>query len=87
MRTHDIAARQQRRFRTTTDSRHQLPVADNRLRHDFHLAAVMDLFSRRIVGWSMRERIDTQVVIAAQQMAIEARMPPTGLLHHSDRGS
>ena len=51
-----------------------------------YLAAVMDLFSRRIVGWSMSERIDTALVESALAMAVRQRRPEIGLLHHSDRG-
>ncbi len=52
-----------------------------------YLAVVMDLFSRRIVGWSMRETMERSLVISALEMALRARRPPPGLLHHSDRGS
>lgn len=52
-----------------------------------YLACVMDLFSRRIVGWSMSEHIDSELVMSALRMAIEQRKPVAGLLHHSDRGS
>jgi transposase InsO family protein len=51
-----------------------------------YLAAVMDLYSRRIVGWSMSKRIDAQLVSAALHNAIRKREPGPGLLHHSDRG-
>ena len=52
-----------------------------------YLAAVMDLYSRRIVGWAMSDSLQRQLVIDALQMAITARQPLPGLLHHSDRGS
>ena len=52
-----------------------------------YLAAVMDLYSRRIIGWAMSEHIDSALVMSALQMAISQRKPQTGLLHHSDRGS
>ena len=52
-----------------------------------YLAAVMDLYSRRIVGWAMSDSLHRQLVIKALQMAITIRRPPPGLLHHSDRGS
>ena len=52
-----------------------------------YLATVQDLFSRKIVGWSMNHRIDRQLVIDALRMAVGNRRPPPGLLHHSDRGS
>lgn len=51
-----------------------------------YLAAVMDLYSRKIVGWSMSETMNTAMAIAALKMAINRRRPPKGLLHHSDRG-
>lgn len=52
-----------------------------------YLAVVLDLFSRRIVGWAMSKRITSDLVINALAMAIEQRKPDAGLLHHSDRGS
>jgi putative transposase len=52
-----------------------------------YLAAILDLYSRRVVGWSMSERMTRQLVLDALSMAVRARTPPVGLLHHSDRGS
>jgi putative transposase len=52
-----------------------------------YLAAVMDLFSRRIVGWAMRADLTAQLAVDALAMATTNRRPPVGLLHHSDRGS
>ena len=52
-----------------------------------YLAVVLDLFSRRIVGWAMDKRMKKQLVIDALVMAIGHRRPAPGLLHHSDRGS
>jgi transposase InsO family protein len=51
-----------------------------------YLAGVMDLFSRKIIGWSMQDTLATELVEAAFDMAIGARAPASGLLHHSDRG-
>lgn len=51
-----------------------------------YLATVMDLFSRKIVGWSMSKTIDSELAIAALRMAIQRRRPLKGLMHHSDRG-
>jgi len=51
-----------------------------------YLAVVMDLFSRRIVGWAMSENIDSKLVQSAMKMAILHRNPDKGLIHHSDRG-
>jgi len=52
-----------------------------------YLAGVLDLFSRRVVGWSMSARIDAALVVTALDMALTHRRPGYGLLHHSDRGS
>ena len=52
-----------------------------------YLAVVMDLSSRRIVGWAMDKRMKTDLVINALAMAYWHRKPPKGLLHHPDRGS
>jgi transposase InsO family protein len=51
-----------------------------------YLASVMDLYSRRIVGWGMSDRIDTTLVLLAWNMACTHRQPPRQLLFHSDRG-
>ncbi len=98
------------RFRTTTDSRHRLPVAANLLDRDFaapaanrkwasditylwtgegwlYLAVVLDLFSRRVVGWSMQTALDRSLVLDALGSALGYRRPEAGLIHHSDRGS
>src|SRR6185312_10597390 len=52
-----------------------------------YVAAVLDLFSRRVVGWAMRAEMTAQLVTDALLMAIWRRGRPDGLLHHSDRGS
>jgi putative transposase len=52
-----------------------------------YLAAVQDVFSRRIVGWSMADHMRTELVLDALQMALEHRRPAPGLIHHSDQGS
>jgi putative transposase len=51
------------------------------------LGLVMDMYSRKIVGWSMRDDLKADLVVDALAMAITRRRPPTGLVHHSDRGS
>jgi len=104
-----LKARRKRRFRVTTDSKHNLPVADNLLDREFfsagpnqvwasdityiwtqegwlYLAAVIDLHSRMVVGWSMSERIDRSLVLDALSMAVGRRKLVPGLVHHSDRG-
>lgn len=110
MRSMDLSARFKRRYRRTTSSDHDLPVAANRLDRQFqvrtqdkvwatdityirtregwlYLAVVMDLFSRRIVGWSMADHMRTQLVRGALEMALGHRKPSEELMHHSDRGS
>lgn len=52
-----------------------------------YLAVILDLFSRRIVGWAMDGRMKQQLVCTALQMALRQRQPATPLIHHSDRGS
>ena len=57
-----------------------------RIRSSFvYLAAILDLYSRRIVGWAISKRIDTQLCVAALQMALRKRRA-RGCIHHSDRG-
>jgi putative transposase len=51
-----------------------------------YLAAILDLYSRKIVGWAMSERIDTPLILKALSMALLHRQPPAHLLFHSDRG-
>jgi len=99
-----------RRYKNTTDSNHNLPIAPNLLNRDFYasapdtkyvgdityistgegwlyLATVIDLYSRKIVGWSMDDTMKVSLVNDALNMAIEHRNPPAGLLWHTDRGS
>lgn len=110
MRENGIVAKGKKKFKVTTDSKHNLPVAPNLLNQNFtvstpdtvwvsdityiwtnegwlYLATVLDLYSRRIVGWSMSERIKRQLVIDAMNQAINRRNPCPGLICHSDRGS
>ena len=102
MNENDIAARKRRRFVCTTDSRHNQPVFSPGQPNStwatdmtyvgtgqgwLYLAVVMDLFSRKVVGWSMSERLNRHLVLNALDMALKGRQPPQGLLHHSDRGS
>jgi putative transposase len=110
MRDNGIAAKTARKFHCTTDSDHDLPVADNLLDRQFdpespneswvtdityiptregwlYLAAVEDLYSRRVVGWSMADHLESRLVVDALALAVERRLPGEGLLAHSDRGS
>ena len=52
-----------------------------------HLAAIVDVFSRRVIGWSMADHLRTSLVLAALDAALAARAPGPGLVHHSDRGT
>jgi putative transposase len=69
----------------------QLWIADLtyiRLREEFvFLAAILDAFSRRVIGWALGRNLDDELTLAALRMAIQHRSPLTGLVHHSDRGS
>ena len=110
MRENGWRARAAKKFKATTNSNHQLPVAPNLLQQNFmankpdekwvsditycwteegwlYLAVVMDLYSRKVVGWAMSERMTRKLVIDALQMAIGSRKPPRDLIIHSDRGS
>jgi transposase InsO family protein len=51
-----------------------------------YLAVILDLFSRRVVGWSLSKQIDGELAVTALKMAITRRNPRPGLIHHSDRG-
>lgn len=51
-----------------------------------YLAAILDLFSRRVVGWAISTKIDVELCLEALNIAIEKRKPNPGLIHHSDRG-
>lgn len=68
----------------------QLWVADItyvRLRLEFvYVAVILDVYSRRVVGWSVQKQIDTALTLEALDMALAHRRPATGLVHHSDRG-
>jgi len=94
----------------TTDSNHNLPIANNILNRDFYsgtpdtkyvgdityiptnegwlyLATVIDLYSRKIVGWSMADNMKVSLVNDALNMALQIRKPDKGLIWHTDRGS
>jgi transposase InsO family protein len=110
MRQERLFGRQRSKYRAaTTDSRHNGPIAPNRLQ-DFvakrpdqvwvtdttcvltsqgwlYLVAVLDIHTRRIVGWAMDSIHDARLAVAALQMAISKRRPTPGLIVHSDRGS
>ena len=52
-----------------------------------YLAVILDLFSRRVVGWAVSDRLKKDLALRALRMALATRQPPGGLIHHSDRGS
>ena len=52
-----------------------------------YLAVLIDLFSRRVVGWAVGDRLKKDLALRALRMALVTRHPPSGLIHHSDRGS
>ena len=74
----------------TADKANQKWVADityiATLEGWLYLAAVIDLFTRKVVGWSMSERIDSRLVVDALAMAVSRQLPDAGLIAHSDRG-
>jgi putative transposase len=110
MQEQGLKARVRKRFKQTTMSDHDLPIAANLLdrrftadapnqrwvgdttefaigeRSKLYLAAVLDLYSRFIVGWAVSPVNDRHVAITALEMALKRRRPEAGLLHHSDRG-
>lgn len=69
----------------------QLWIADItyiRLVEEFvFLAAILDAFSRRVIGWALEPTLDDELTLTALRMALERRSPQAGLVHHSDRGS
>jgi transposase InsO family protein len=105
-----LKARARKRFKLTTMSDHDQPVAANLLDRQFeaqapnqrwvgdttelligtsgklYLAAILDLFSRFIVGWAVSAVNDRHLTIKALEMALKRRCPDAGLLHHSDQG-
>ena len=106
-----LVARQRKRYKLTTMSDHDQPVAANLLDRQFdadapnqrwvgdttefviggsgklYLAAILDLFSRFVVGWAISAVNDRHLTIKALETALKRRCPDAGLLHHSDQGS
>ena len=110
MKADGLRGRVRRRFTTTTDSKHDKPVAPNTLNREFtaessdsvwcadityiptaagfvYLAAIIDMATRLIVGWSMANHMRTELVENALLNALTLRAPASRLVHHSDRGS
>ena len=110
MQEEGLTARVRKRYKVTTDSDHDQPIAANLLQQDFtadrpnqrwvgdttelvigehgklYLAAIVDLFSRFVVGWAVSACNDRHLTIKALEMAVKRRCPAVGLLHHSDQG-
>lgn len=61
----------------------EIPTWEGKL----YLASVLDCFSRKVVGWSMRDNMQAELVVDALEMAVARRQPEPGLIHHSDQGS
>jgi putative transposase len=110
MMQHGITPKRRRKFKRTTDSDHNYPVAPNLVERVFeaealnrlwtsdityvwtsegwlYLAVILDVCSRRIVGWGMSNRLQEDLVIAALEQAFGRRRVETGLIFHSDQGS
>ncbi len=110
MRENGIVGTPKKKFRKTTDSNHQFPVAPNLLEREFdsenpdeawvgdityvwtakgwvYLAVILDLFSRRVIGWSLDDNMRTELVLRALEMAKGHRDVLPGLIFHSDQGS
>ncbi len=110
MRNHGIHPKTRRKFKVTTQSKHNKPIYENRLGREFcaktpnerwvsdityiptvegwlYLSVIMDLFSRKIVGWSMSDRLKESLVMDSLRMALFQRKTHSDLLLHSDRGS
>ena len=110
MRAERIQGQVPKRFKQTTNSDHQDPIAANLLDREFtaaapnqrwvsdttefvigesgklYLAAILDLYSRFVVGWAVSAVNDRRLTLKALEMAVHRRCPAPGLLHHSDRG-
>ena len=110
MKKENLVCKTKKKFKATTNSKHDNPIAPNLLDRQFtvekpnevwvgdityiwtaegrlYLATVIDLFSRRVVGWSMNKRMTVDLVNDALLSAIWSRKPKKGLLWHTDRGS
>jgi putative transposase len=109
MQEQGLRGRVRRRFKCTTMSEHNQPIAPNLLGQEFtadgpnqrwvgdttellvyggkmYLAAILDLYSRYVVGWALSAVNDRHLVIRAMETAIRRRCPAAGLIHHSDQG-
>lgn len=110
MRENNICSKVKRKFKCTTDSKHNHLIAPNLLEQNFtakfpnqiwvsdityiwtlegwlYLSIILDLCSRKMVGWHINDRITKELVITAFMKAYWSRKPGKGLIHHSDRGA
>jgi transposase InsO family protein len=109
MRQHGLSAKSKKKWITTTDSRHDLPIAENILNREFsatapgtkwvsditylrttqgwlYLCVIIDLWDRKVIGWSLATDMGAIHVVRALAMASMNRKPQQGLTFHSDRG-
>lgn len=109
MKENGISGKAKKKFKATTNSKHDLPVAENLLKQNFaaqkpntvwlsdityiwtaegwlYLAVILDLYSRRVVGWAMSDSLASDFVIKALNQALGLRNPGICCIFHSDRG-
>ena len=109
MRKEGIHSKSNKKYKATTNSKHHLPVYENKLNRDFvsakpnmkmvsdityirtdegwlYAAIVKDLCLKKVVGYAFSSRIDTNLTVAALEMAVRRQKPQSDLIFHSDRG-
>jgi len=109
MREQKLVSRRRQNWVKTTDTNHNLPIAENILDRDFHsafpgekwvsditylgtdsgwlyLTVVIDLWDRKLIGWSIAEDLTAKQTCLALEMAVANRLPLEGLIFHSDQG-
>lgn len=110
MKKEHLVPKTKKKFKATTNSKHNLPIASNLLNREFnvnqpnshwvgdisyvptnegwlYLAVILDLYSRKVIGWAMDSRMTADLVTSALLMAIWRRKDVKGIIMHSDRGS
>ena len=109
MKAAGIRGKSKRKFKTTTNSKHKRPKADNLVKQNFstpapdtlwasdityiataegwlYLAVILDLYSRKVIGWAFSDRLNDELTLAALEMAVQQRPDLAGRIHHSDQG-
>ena len=104
-----IRGKTKRKFKTTTNSKHKRPKADNLIKQDFstaapnrlwasdityiptqegwlYLAVILDLYSRKVIGWAFSKRLTDDLTRSALNVALQQRSNLSGLIYHSDQG-